>query len=63
MERKMEVSPLWRIKISEQEAKEIIAKKVSEGEYFVYPDDVQFVQYTNGKFEVVIKNAQKKIPD
>lgn len=39
----------------------MIAKSVSEGEYFVYPDDVQFVPYTNGKFEVVIKNAHKKL--
>lgn len=58
---KMEFSHLYKIKISEDEAKEIIAKHISDlGEYFVYPHDVSFVPYTNGKMEIVIKQAHKR---
>ena len=57
----MEFSSLWKIKISEDEAKEIIAKHITEqGEYFVYPHDISFVPYTNGKIEVIIKDAHRK---
>ena len=56
----MEFSHLYKIKISEGEAKEMIAKSITEkGEYFVYPHDVSFVPLTNGKIEVIIKEAHK----
>jgi len=57
----MEFSHLYKIKISEGEAKEIVAKHITDmGEYFVYPHDVSFVPLTNGKVEVVIREAYKK---
>lgn len=57
----MEFSHLWKIKISEEEAKDIIAKHINDqGEYFIYPHDVSFVPYTNGKIEVIIKEARKR---
>ena len=57
----MEFSHLYRIKLSEDEGKQIIAKHVTDqGDYFVYPHDVSFVPLTNGKIEIVIKDAHKK---
>lgn len=54
----MEVSASWRIRFSEMEFKEIVAKHVNDmGEYFVYPDDVTIVS-VGGKFEVIILGAR-----
>jgi len=57
----MEFSHLYKIKMSEDEAKQIIAKHITDqGEYFVYPHDVSFVPLTSGKIEVIIKDAHKR---
>lgn len=56
----MEFSHSWKIKLSEDEAREIIAKHITSlGEYFVYAHDVSFVPLTNGKVEILVKNATK----
>jgi len=59
----MEFSHLLSIKLSEQEAKDIVAKHINEqGEYFVYSHDIDFVLLASGKIEVVIKNATSRVP-
>lgn len=56
----MEFSHLYKIRMTEDEAKGIIAKSITDqGEYFVYPHDVSFVPLTNGKIEVIIREAHK----
>ena len=58
----MEFSHLLNIKLSEQEAKDIVAKHINDqGDYFVYSHDVDFVLLPSGKIEVVIKSATSRV--
>jgi hypothetical protein len=57
--RKMEFSQIYRIRLTEEELKNIISNYVNEQkDYFVYSHDVE-IQQKNGKFEALVKNAHK----
>ena len=54
--------PLWKLKLSDLEVKEIICKHLLKENYEVSSSDINIFPMTNSKYEFVVRQAKKIVP-